>query len=155
MKKITALILAVVLLCSCIPALAAAVPGVDTFAGMKVKTKGDKVTVTLTKPVDKLYANWPSEYELVELAVSSDLTASVLTTRHSYQLGVVYNELAPWLYYACVDDWNRAMGTKYDRAFVTLQGDWIVSYNRKGEVVDIAAATAKDIYTLRAYAFQR
>ncbi|MBR3019289.1 MAG: hypothetical protein IKH57_19780 [Clostridia bacterium] len=154
MKKLAALLLAAMLLCSCVTALAAGMPDTASFATLKVAVDGDIVTVTLSKPVDKLYANWPSEFELVELAVSDSLKASVFTGRHNYQMGVLDNGNDEWGFSKCTGKWYLKVGTKYDRAFVTLQGDWIVSYNRNGDLVDVVAAKSKDVYAIRTYAFR-
>ena len=155
MKKALVLILAAVLLCSSVTALAQAYPGKSSFATMSVKTKGYEVTVTLSKPVDRLFANWPNDLCLIELAVSEDLQASVFTYGHSCALGTVFDENAPLVYYLCSDTFGLEFATPVDRAFVTLQGDWIVSYNRKGDIVDIAPAKTKDINAIREVAFKQ
>ncbi len=144
MKKIIALILAAVMLCSCAAALAEkpAMPYKDTFASMYTFTEGNVITITLSKPVDKLYVNWASELKIVELQVTESLNASVYITNQNTQPGVAKVYLDR--------DW---IGTRTDRAFVTLQGQWIVSYNRKGEIVDVSYAGAGDIQAIRDVAF--
>ena len=80
MKKALALVLALVLLCSASVALAAskvkapaningfeglpATPALSTFASMKTKQRGNTITVTLNKPVDKIEANWQGYKEV-------------------------------------------------------------------------------------------
>ncbi len=156
MKKIVAFMLALVMVCSCAVALADGIPGKDSFAGMKIKTdsKTDTVSITLSKPVDRLFANWPNEFLLVELAVNENLQANVFAHGHNTALGVVYNENAPWKYYACSDTWGQEIATQFDRAFVTLQGNWIVCYNRDGALVDIVYTAAGDIQDIRDVAFR-
>ena len=157
MKKIVAFMLAAIMMCSFTVALADGMPDKSTFATMKVKTDSDfdLVYITLSKPVDKLFANWPNELLLVELAVDSNLQASVFTYGHSCPLGVVYKENAPLVYYVCSDTLRREIATKYDRAFVTLQGNWIVSYSRKGDVVDMVYTATGDIQDIRNAAFRQ
>ena len=155
MKKIVALILAAVLLCSCAVALADSVPPVpnlDTFAAMTTKTKDNVMRVTLSKPVDKLYINWPNELQVVELSVTEDLKAAVLLAGQNTQPGVAE------LYTLYIWD-DKAIefpiATKEDRAFVTVQGDWIVCYNRKGAIVAVAYAKDADIQAVRDVAFEQ
>lgn len=226
MKKIAALILAAVLLSSCAAALAEGIPPLSTFAVMKTMTKDNVVTVSLSKPVDKLYANWPAELTVVELAVGEDLKANVLLNGHSYQLGVTGNMVgyrpsifslkwasskkyvdkfgnevdpfAPAQAKKAVDKFGNEVkssipaqtkgskaGDKYssslsrirstidqrgwgnawrmrgvhalasleDRAYITLQGNWIVCYNRQGDIVEIASAGEGNIQNVRDVAF--
>lgn len=152
MKKTIALILAAVILCSCAAALAEtpAMPYADTFASMTTVTKGDKITITLSKAVNKLYVNWPNDLKLVELAVTPELKASVYTIGQTTQPGVA--EVVTL--YVNGDRVERPVGTKLDRAFITLQGEWIVSYNRHGDIVDITYAGAGDIQAIRNVAFK-
>jgi hypothetical protein len=105
MKKVLALVLALVLLCSASVALAAskvkapaningfeglpATPALSTFASMKTKQRGNTITVTLTKPVDKIEANWCGYKEVPEeLTLDENNVAKVNTAGHKYQLGV-------------------------------------------------------------------
>lgn len=209
MKKIAALILAAVILCSFATALADGTPGVpgvphvDNFAAMKTQTKGEIIYVTLSKPVDKLYANWLGDLQLVELAVTDDLRASVITTGHTYQLGVDWTDgyvrqpnpfSFRWIpagsseatndaiiadsasyvdkYFpslravrSTIDSrgWSyawrmkgtSALASLSDRAYITLQGDWIVCYNRKGEIVDVVYANTGDVQNMRDVAFSK
>lgn len=145
MKKIVALILAAVILCSCTAALATPLPFKDTFAVMTTKTQGNLIVITLDRPVDKLYANWPTELKVVELAVTDTLQASVYIIDQDTQPGVAQSSIykGGWV------------GTRSDRAFVTLQGQWIVSYNRKGEIVDVTSAGAGDIQAIKNAAFAK
>lgn len=153
MKKIVALILAAVLLCSCTLALAEIppVPQRDNFASMTTKTKNGITSVTLSKPVDKLYVCWPYELKVEELGVSESLTASAYLFGHIYQPGV-----AKVVYiYVDGEQVEYPVGTKEDRAFITVQGNWIVCYNRKGELVGVAYAPAADIQAVRNIGFQQ
>jgi len=105
MKKALALVLALVLLCSASVALAAskvkapaningfeglpATPALSTFASMKTKQRGNTITVTLNKPVDKIEANWQGYKEVPEeLTLDENNVAKVNTAGHKYQLGV-------------------------------------------------------------------
>lgn len=144
MKKIVALILAAVILCSCAAAMAEIppMPGKDAFAVMVTETKDNVIYIALSKSVDRLFVNWPAELKLVELAVDSNLTTSVFLFDQDFQPGVAK------FWYGI--DW---VGTKTDRAFITLQGEWIVSYNRKGEIVNVAYAGAGDLQAIRDVAF--
>ena len=144
MKKTVALILAAVILCSCAAALAEVppMPYWDTFATMVTETKDEMIDITLSKPVDKLYVCWPAELKLVELSVNSGLKASVFIFNQNTQPGVAK------VFYSL-----GLIGTKTDRAFITLQGQWIVSYNRKGEIVDVTYAGAGDLQAIRNVAF--
>ena len=144
MKKTVAVILAAVILCSCAVALAdvPAMPYKDTFATMVTETKDGVVDITLSKSVDKLYACWPTELKLVELGVTSNLKASVYIIDQNTQPGVAKTHFGiSWV------------GTKTDRAFITLQGQWIVCYNRKGEIVNVSYAGAGDLDAIRKVAF--
>ena len=153
MKKTVALILAAVLLCSCAVALAEIppVPQRDAFASMTTKTKNGITAITLSKPVDKLYVAWPYDLKVVELGVTENLTASAYLFDQNYQPGVakvVYIYVNGQLV-------EYPVGTKEDRAFITVQGDWIVCYNRKGDLVGVAYAPAADIQAVRDVAFQQ
>ena len=103
MKKTLALLLALILLCSTATALAAvqipktvngfeglpATPAVSSFAKMTTKQRGNNITVTLTKPVDKIEANWCGYNEVPEeLTLNEKNQATVSTVGHKYQLGV-------------------------------------------------------------------
>ncbi len=157
MKKIVAFVLAAIMLCSFTVALADGMPKKGSFASMQVRTDKDYdvVYISLSKPVDKLYANWPSDLALLELTVDNNLEASVFTYGHSCSLGVVYKEDAPWKYYSCSDTWGQEIATQYDRAFVTLQGNYIVCYNRYGDIVEIVYTATRDIQDIRDVAFQQ
>ena len=153
MKKIVALVLAAVLLCSCVVALAEVppIPQRDTFASMTTKTKNGVISITLSKPVDKLYACWPFELKVEELGVSESLTASAYLFGHYYQPGVAK------VIYRYIDGElvEYPVATREDRAFITVQGDWIVCYNRQGELVGVAYAPAADIQAVRDIGFQQ
>lgn len=153
MKRIAVLVLVAVLLCSCAAALAEApaIPSMDSFAAMTTMTKNSVITVTLSKPVDKLYINWPNELKVVELAVNQNLQATASTVDQDSQPGVAKKVT---LCDPRKGDKEILVATDYDRAFVTLQGEWIVCYNRKGRIVDVAPAGAADIQAIRDVAFQ-
>lgn len=60
----------------------------DDFATMTTKTKDGETTVTLSKAVDSLQANWMGEGEEPEdMTVGEDLTAAVTVSGHKQQLG--------------------------------------------------------------------
>ena len=222
MKKMLALVLAALIVCSFASALAETqgMPSLDSFAKLTTKTEGDVICVKLSKPVDKLYANWPAELTIKQLAVSSDLYAYAITTGHRYLIGVAkvndtqsprraipgfppvrpgenppappagdppaqpgqnppappagdppaqpgQNPPAP----PAGDPPARPgqnpparppflkpmqtveLATATDRAFVTLQGNWIVSYSRAGAIVDITYTETGDIQDIRDVAF--
>lgn len=153
MKKIVALIVAAVLLCSCAIALADVppIPERDTFASMSTVTKNGVIAITLTKPVDKLYVNWPRELTVTELAVTEKLTASAYLFDHTYQPGVA-KVVQIYLKNRMIE---RPVGTNEDRAFVTVQGNWIVCYNRNGDLVAVAYAPTVNIQAVYDVAFQQ
>lgn len=153
MKKIVALILAAVILCSCASVLAEGVPpipGLDTFAKMITETKNRVYTISLSKPVDQLYVNWPNELRVVPLAVSENLRASVLLIGQNTQPGVA-KVVAHYDGFGGVHD--HPVATFEDRAVITVQGDWIVCYNREGVIVAVAYAKGADIQAVRDVAF--
>ncbi len=103
MKKLTALLLAVLLLGCASSALADIyvpkhinelddlpdMPALSDFAAMRTKQEGNIVSIFLNKEVDNLRANW-LEYENEheeELEVDDELTAYLDTTGHKYQVG--------------------------------------------------------------------
>ena len=203
MKKFVTLMLALAILCTCSVALADgeshATPYIGTFATMKTKQIGNVIYITLSKPVDRLFANWLGYKEMPEeLALTEDNEASVLTNGHKYQIGVHWtnwywklygqcqvidatktdNEIACQIAqfqldnagsaFPCVEielpvqirdcetgellpspisrdgsicSWRQVFGealaSPYDRAYITVQGDWIVCYNRRGDIVNI------------------
>ena len=101
--------------------------------------------------MDKLYVAWPYDLKVVELGVTENLTASAYLFDQNYQPGVakvVYIYVNGQLV-------EYPVGTKEDRAFITVQGDWIVCYNRKGDLVGVAYAPAADIQAVRDVAFQQ
>ena len=159
MRKLSCLFLVVALLCSIFQSsLADTIPGtpnLNSFALMITETRGNKIYITLSKSVDKLYANWPSEMKLISLDITEDLRASVPLKGHKTQLGVQKTALelnaantpppaptpnpygyTPYVYF--YDNSYSKMATAKDKAFITLQGNWIVCYNRRGEIVEIA-----------------
>ena len=102
MRKAAALLLALALLCAASAGLAEAsvpnriseftglpaAPALSAFASMKTRQRGNTVTITLNKPVDKLQANWLGHGESPEeLTVSENLTATLNTAGHRYQVG--------------------------------------------------------------------
>lgn len=150
MKKIAALVLTAVLLCSCFAALAEspALPTLGNFATMTTKVKNGVTNITLSKPVDKLYIAWPSELKLVELDIGAELNYSFRTLNEDTQPGVA--KFISWL--GSSDE--TLVATDKDRAYITVQGEWFVCYNRGGTIVDIAYAGADaDIQAVRDLAF--
>ncbi len=154
MKKIVALILAAVILCSCAAALAEGVPplpNLDTFAKITTITKDKVYTISLSKPVDQLYVSWPSELKVVALSVSENLQAKVLLIGQNTQPGMAK---VISLYDENDNEYRCPVATFEDRALITVQSDWIVCYNRKGDIVAIAYAKDADIQAVRDVAFE-
>ena len=99
MKKIITLVLALALVLTSVVAIAEAVeapaapkgtPNVNSFATMKTKynEKNHIITITLSKPVDRLLVKWAEKgAEPEELAVGEDLKATALTWAHKYMPG--------------------------------------------------------------------
>jgi len=99
MKKIITLVLALALVLTSVVAIAEAVeapaapkgtPNVNSFATMKTKYNegAGVITITLSKPVDRLLVNWAEKgAEPEELAVGEDLKATALTWGHKYMPG--------------------------------------------------------------------
>ena len=60
MKKVITLVLAIALLLTSVVALADGTPNINSFAKMTTKTSEGNgvITITLTKPVDRLLVNW-------------------------------------------------------------------------------------------------
>lgn len=154
MKKFVALILAAVMLCSCAAVLAEGVPSLpnlDTFAKIITETKDMVYTISLSKPVDQLYVSWPSELKVVALSVSENLQAKILLVGQNTQPGVA----KVITYYDDFDnECKRPVATYEDRALITVQGDWIVCYNREGAIVAVAYAKGADIQAVRNVAFE-
>ena len=92
MKKIVTLVLAIALLMTSVVAIAEthATPNVNSFATMKTKysERNGVITITLTKPVDRLLVKWAEKgAEPEELAVDENLQATALTWGHKYMPG--------------------------------------------------------------------
>ena len=99
MKKIITLVLALALVLTSVVAIAETVeapaapkgtPNINSFATMKTKynEKAGVITITLSKPVDRLLIKWAEKgAEPEELAVGEDLTATALTWGHKYMPG--------------------------------------------------------------------
>ena len=154
MKKFVALILAAVMLCSCAAVLAEGVPSLpnlDTFAKIITETKDMVYTISLSKPVDQLYVSWPSELKVVALSVSENLQAKVLLIGQNTQPGMAK---VVTLYGWDDEEFRFPVATKEDRALITVQGDWIVCYNRAGDIVAVAYAKDADIQAVRDVAFE-
>ena len=110
MKKIITLVLALALVLTSVVAIAESVeapaapkgtPNINTFATMKTKynEKAGVITITLSKPVDRLLVKWAEKgAEPEELAV--DLQATALTWGHKYMPGTTQ-------YYATWVDVNQ------------------------------------------------
>ena len=52
------------------------------------------------------------------------------------------------------EEFRFPVATKEDRALITVQGDWIVCYNREGAIVAVAYAKGADIQAVRNVAFE-
>ena len=52
------------------------------------------------------------------------------------------------------EEFRFPVATKEDRALITVQGDWIVCYNRAGDIVAVAYAKDADIQAVRDVAFE-
>ncbi|MBR5108832.1 MAG: hypothetical protein IK099_01455 [Clostridia bacterium] len=68
------------------------VPDLSIFAKLNASTpdKNDRVTVTLSAPVDRLWANWMGKDEKPEeLYLNSQLSATFSTKGHPYQVGAL------------------------------------------------------------------
>ncbi len=99
MKRISALLLALVMLCAAGSALAldAAfpkttaeydLPEIPEFAKVSTLRVGNTIYITLSHAVDSLTAQWLGyNEEPEELTVSDDLTATLSTEGHRYQVG--------------------------------------------------------------------
>ncbi|MBR5109291.1 MAG: hypothetical protein IK099_03765 [Clostridia bacterium] len=101
MKKIITLVLAVAMLMTSVVALAEthATPNISTFATMKTKTNegAHTITITLSKPVDRLLVNWAEKgAEPEELAVDENLKAVALTWGHKYMPGTTQYYATAW-----------------------------------------------------------
>lgn len=112
MKKIITLVLALALVLTSVVAIAESVeapaapkgtPNINTFATMKTKynEKAGVITITLSKPVDRLLVKWAEKgAEPEELAVDENLQATALTWGHKYMPGTTQ-------YYATWVDVNQ------------------------------------------------
>jgi len=121
MKKIIALVLALALVLTSVVAIAEAVeapaapkgtPNVNSFATMKTKydEKNHIITITLSKPVDRLLVNWAEKgAEPEELAVGEDLTATALTWGHKYMPGT-FQYYATWGWDKYVEETESVVG---------------------------------------------
>ena len=92
MKKVITLVLAVALLLTSVVAIAEthATPNINSFATMKTKynEKNGVITITLSKPVDRLLVKWAEKGATPEeLAVGDDLKATAITWGHKYMPG--------------------------------------------------------------------
>ena len=218
MKKVIALALAIALLLGCTVAFAESTeshptPHISTFAKMHTYDNGQYITITLDKPVDKLFVRWhnaggkivPEELAVTEIDGVYEATA--LKVGHKYMPGTS-QYYATWitncrlaelkasglygrtiessevtvgmvengeLDAAVLEFAEKHLGWRIDytepgyveiagvkvpvagklqavkdnfiqvvtanasqEAYITLQGDWIVSYNRAGDIVKIA-----------------
>ena len=92
MKKIITLVMVLALLLTSVVAIAETkgTPNINTFATMKTKynEKAGVITITLSKPVDRLLVVWTGKgEEPEELAVDENLQATALTWGHKYMPG--------------------------------------------------------------------
>lgn len=77
---------------------------VEDFAKIESKVEDFYITVTLSKPVDWIAANWMGyREEPEELSVSEELTADFFTIGHKYQLGTKWSN-AYWTPFIWEDD---------------------------------------------------
>ena len=112
MKKVITLVLALALVLTSVVAIAESVeapaapkgtPNINTFATMKTKYNEGAgiITITLSKPVDRLLVKWAEKgAEPEELAVDENLQATALTWGHKYMPGTTQ-------YYATWVDVNQ------------------------------------------------
>lgn len=112
MKKVITLVLALALVLTSVVAIAESVeapaapkgtPNINTFATMKTKYNegAGVITITLSKPVDRLLVKWAEKgAEPEELAVDENLQATALTWGHKYMPGTTQ-------YYATWVDVNQ------------------------------------------------
>ncbi len=101
MKKVITLVLAIALLLTSVVALADGTPNINSFAKMTTKTSEGNgvITITLTKPVDRLLVNWAEKgAEPEELQVDENLQATALTWGHKYMPGTTqyYDRSVKW-----------------------------------------------------------
>ncbi len=115
MKRLSALFLALIMICAMGSALAVdanfrktvaeyeGIPEIPEFAKMTTFQKGKTITIYLTQPVDSLTAQWLGyQEEPEELTVGDDLTATLSTEGHRYQVG------ARWVNWTYRDyDWEK------------------------------------------------
>ena len=99
MKKVITLVLALALVLTSVVAIAEAVeapaapkgtPNVKSFATMKTKydERNHIITITLSKPVDRLLVKWAEKgAEPEELAVDENLQATAIAWGHKYMPG--------------------------------------------------------------------
>ena len=125
MKKIITLVLALALVLTSVVAIAEAVeapaapkgtPNVNSFATMKTKynEKNHIITITLSKPVDRLLVKWAEKgAEPEELAVGEDLKATALTWAHKYMPGTTQ-------YYAT---WETYVSNELQEEYVGIDID--------------------------------
>ena len=101
MKKVITLVLAIALLLTSVVALADGTPNINSFDKMTTKTSEGNgvITITLTKPVDRLLVNWAEKgAEPEELQVDENLQATALTWGHKYMPGTTqyYDRSVKW-----------------------------------------------------------
>jgi hypothetical protein len=125
MKKVITLVLAIALVLTSVVAIAETVeapaapkgtPNVASFATMKTKYNESNhiITITLSKPVDRLLIVWAEKgAEPEELAVGEDLTATALTWGHKYMPGTTQ-------YYAT---WETSVSNVLSEEYVGIDVD--------------------------------
>ncbi len=118
MKKLSALFLVLIMICAMGSALAVdadfrktvaeyeGIPEIPEFAKMTTIQQGKTITIYLSQPVDSLTAQWLGyQEEPEELTVGDDLTATLSTEGHRYQVG------ARWVNWSYRDyDWEKGSG---------------------------------------------
>ncbi len=115
MKRTIVILLALALVCSASAAFAGSIgleeivsqdnvsdfPDLSIFAELRASVPDElgRVTVTLSEPVDRLWANWMGKDEKPEeLLLDENLKATVYTKRHTYQVGAMPPESTANLY---------------------------------------------------------
>lgn len=116
----------------------------DDFATMTTKTKDGETTVTLSKAVDSLQANWMGEGEEPEdMTVGDDLTATVTVSGRKQQLGT--SESGGWqagdYYFIWEDDHDYYYSYNDDPETVAAGIKAVYDYMKSGEFEKTEEAT--------------
>ena len=109
---------------------------VDDFAEIKTQVDDFYITLTLSKPVDSLYANWMGYGETPEeLSVSEDLTANFFTLGHKYQVGTKWSN-AYWTPFIWEEDHDVYFSFEDDQGQIDDMIDEIWNYMRSKEYLN-------------------